>query len=116
MAAFLTTNDGDVKILEVAGRLDPGSWRDLSDTMNKLTESGETKDLVVDMEKLEYMASAGFRELFLAGKKLARDGGRLAVCSLQGEVKRVFELAGFATAYPIFDTRAEALAFMKNPA
>jgi anti-sigma B factor antagonist len=80
-----------------------------------LTEEEDPVDLLVDLEGLEYMASAGFRELFLAGRKISRQGGRLAVCSLRGEVKRIFELACFDTAYPIFETRREALDFFAKP-
>lgn len=116
MAAFQTTTDGPIKILTMTGRLEPMGWKDLKDTMTALTETEEKADLLVDLEGLEYMASAGFRELFLAGRKLGRNGGRLVVCSLRGEVKRIFELAKFDTAYPIFEDRQAALEFLKNPA
>ena len=115
MAAFQTSIDGNVKILAVSGRLDMHSGRDLKDTMQSLIDSGDPCDLLVDLENLDYMASTGFRELFLAGRQIKRQGGRLAVCSLRGEVKRVFELACFDTAYPIFQTRGEALVFLKAP-
>lgn len=114
MAAFQTTRDGNIHILSVSGRLDPHGGKDLKDTMSVLTDGEETADLLIDLENLEYMASAGFRELFLAGRKLGRNGSRLAVCSLRGEVKRVFELAQFDTAYPIFETREEALTHLKT--
>ncbi len=113
MAAFQTTIDGTTHILVVSGRLDPGGGKDLKDTMATLADGEEKSDLLIDLENLEYMASAGFRELFLAGRKLARKGGRLVVCSLRGDVKRVFELARFDTAYPIFETRQEALDHLK---
>jgi len=115
MAAFQTSIDGNVKILAISGRLDPQSGKDLRDTMRSLTEDEDAGDLLVDLEDLDYMASAGFRELFLAARKINRQGGRLAVCSLRGEVKRVFELACFDTAYPTFETRREALDFLKGP-
>lgn len=114
MAAFQTSTEGNLHILSVSGRLDPQSGKDFKDTINSLTE-GEGKDLLVDLEELTYMASAGFRELFLAGRKIERSGGRLVVCSLRGEVKRVFELAGFDTAYKIFETRDEATAYLNQP-
>lgn len=111
MAAFQTSVDGDVKILAISGRLDPEGAKDLRGTLDSLTEDEDAVDLLVDLEGLEFMASAGFRELFLTGRNISRVGGRLAVCSLRGEVKRVFELACFDTAYPIFETRREALEF-----
>ncbi|HEU4679007.1 MAG TPA: STAS domain-containing protein [Terrimicrobiaceae bacterium] len=115
MAAFQTSVDGEVRILAISGRLDLQSGSDLRDTLRSLTEQEEPVDLLVDLEGLDYMASAGFRELFLAGRKISRQGGRLAVCTLRGEVKRVFELACFDTAYPIFETRREALDFFAKP-
>ena len=115
MAAFQTSSVGSVRILAISGRLDTHSGRDFKDTMQSLAEGENSCDLLVDLENLDYMASAGFRELFLAGRQISRQGGRLAVCSMRGEVKRVFELACFDTAYPIFETRVEALAFFKAP-
>ena len=113
MAAFQTSIDGTIHILSVSGRLDPSGGKDLKDTMAVLADGEEKGDLLIDLENLDFMASAGFRELFLAGRKIGRKGGRLVVCSLRGEVKRVFELARFDTAYPIFETRQEALDHLK---
>ena len=115
MAAFQTSTDGNINILVVSGRLDPNAGKDLKDTMSALTDGETPGDLVVDLAGLDYMASAGFRELFMAGRKIARSGGRLVVSGLQGEVKRVFELARFDTAYPIFETRELAIDFLKTP-
>jgi anti-anti-sigma factor len=116
MAAYQTTLDGNIHILTVSGRLDPHGGKDLKDTMSSLADGEEKGDLLIDLEHLEYMASAGFRELFMAGRKISRKGGRLVVCSLRGEVKRVFELARFDTAYPIFETRQDALDHLKAEA
>jgi len=115
MATFQTSSDGNIKILAIEGRLDPQSGRDLKTAIDGLTDGAEGADLVVDMENLTYMASAGFRELFMAGRKLGRAQGRLVVSCLRGEVKRVFELAGFDTAYKVCETRQEALDYLKIP-
>lgn len=108
MATYQTTPSDTFTLLEISGRIEPDNWQEMNAVFSKLTESDDVKNILVDLAGLEYTASAGFRELFMAGKKLARKGGKLAVCSLQGEVKRVFELAGFSAAYPVFDTRADA--------
>ena len=108
MADYTITPSETYTLLEIAGRIEPNNWQEMNETFTKLCDSPDVKNILVDLANLDYTASAGFRELFMAGKKLARKGGRLAVCSLQGEVKRVVELAGFATAYPIFDSRADA--------
>ncbi|MCK9588529.1 MAG: STAS domain-containing protein [Terrimicrobiaceae bacterium] len=112
MAAFNTSRDGNVNILRITGKLDPFAWRDLKDTMAALTGGDGQTDLLVDLGGMDFLASSGFRELFLAGKNLSRKGRWLAVCSLQGEVKRVFDLAKFDTAYPIFENAEAALAWL----
>ncbi len=110
MAEYITSHEGPVTILEISGRIEPDNWQELNAVFKKILENESTRHLLVDLSKLEYTASAGFRELFMVGRALSRKGGHLAVCSLQGEVKRVFDLAGFATAYPIFDDRESAIA------
>ena len=80
MAAFQTGIDGNVRILAISGRLDLHSGRDLKDTMQSLIDSDDRCDLLVDLENLDYMASTGFRELFLAGRQVippGRPAGRL---------------------------------------
>ncbi len=115
MADFQTSSHGNIQVLSVSGRLDPQGGKDFKDAITTVTDSHPNSDLVVDLEHLDYMASAGFRELFMAGRKLDRSGGRLVVSSLRGEVKRVFELAGFDTAYRLFETREAALEFLQAP-
>ncbi len=116
MAEYLTSQDGNVTILEIAGRIEPDNWQELHHEFQTITDVEGVKDLLVDLAKLEYTASAGFRELFMVGKKLSRQGGKLAVCSLQGDVRRIFELAGFETAYPIYHDRPTAISAMRAEA
>ncbi len=114
MAEYQTSQDGSLTILEVSGRIEPDNWQELNGEFKKIIATEGTRDLLVDLEHLDYTASAGFRELFMVGKQLSRIGGRLAVCSLQGDVKRIFDLAGFATAYPIYADRASAVASFQS--
>lgn len=114
MAEYLTSQDGNVTILAITGRIEPDNWQELHNEFQTITDVEGMKDLLVDLEDLDYTASAGFRELFMVGKKLARVGGKLAVCSIQGEVRRIFDLAGFATAYPIFHDRPTAIAHFRG--
>jgi len=114
MAAFQTDHEGDVSILTISGRLEPNAWKDLKDTIEVLTKGTDARHLLIDLGALDYMGSAGFRELFLAGRSLARHGKKLAVCSLQGEVRRIFEIAKFETAYPILLTREAGLAALRE--
>jgi len=109
MAEFETSTQGAVHILSIAGRIEPDEWKTLKELLDKET-GRETPCVVVDLSELTFIASSGFRELFLAGKKVGRSkGGAMVLCGLQGEAKRLFDLAGIAEAFPLFATREEAI-------
>ena len=112
MAEYQTRTESALQILEISGRIEPSSGKSLGEALDALLQPGKPTKILIDLGGLDYIASAGFRELFLFGKKLGREGGTMAISSLQGEVKRVFELAGFASAYPIFATREEAISHL----
>ncbi len=96
-----------------AGRIDTTACNDFKVALNAKLDEAKAKHLVIDLAALEYVSSAGFREFFLAGRRMARDGGTLSVCSLQPQVRELFEIAQFTAAYPIHDTREAAVAAAK---
>jgi anti-anti-sigma factor len=65
--------------------------------------------LLFDLSDVNYVSSAGFRDFFLIGHHLRQHGKSMAVCSLKPTVQRIFEIAMFHAAYPVFDSRISAL-------
>ena len=80
-------------IIEVAGRLDTITAPALDKTINE--DIGDTKNLVLDLNGLEYISSAGLRVLLGAQKKLQKIG-TMKVINVCEEVMEVFEMTGFA--------------------
>ena len=80
-------------IIEIAGRLDTITAPALDKTINE--DIGETKNLVLDIEAVEYISSAGLRVLLSAQKKMAKIGS-MKVINVCEEVMEVFEMTGFA--------------------
>ena len=105
--------DGDVLVACPAGRIDTTTYNDFKVALNTQLDESKAKHLVIDLAALEYVSSAGFREFFLAGRRMGRDGGTLSVCSFQPQVKELFEIAQFMTAYAVHDTREAAVAAAK---
>lgn len=66
--------------------------------------------VVIDMQGLDYISSAGLRTIMKVARKLQQRGGSLALCSLSGDVRDVFETSGFDQLIAIHLTRAEAAA------
>ncbi|MBJ7259132.1 MAG: STAS domain-containing protein [Chthoniobacterales bacterium] len=106
--------EGDALIACPAGRIDTTTYNDFKTALHAKLDETKAKHLVIDLTDLEYVSSAGFREFFLAGRRMGRDGGTLSVCSFQPQVKELFEIAQFMTAYGVHDTREAAIAAAKQ--
>ncbi len=85
--------DGDKLILRLSGRLDSTTSPELSKVVDK--ELGEVQDLRLDLEKLDYISSAGLRVLLAAYKKMQAADGRMTVCNTGENVREVFKITGF---------------------
>ena len=105
--------DDNVLVACPSGRIDTTTYNDFKTALNTKLDEVNPRHLVVDLTGVEYVSSAGFREFFLAGRRMGRDGGSLSVCSFQPQVKELFEIAQFMTAYAVHDTREAAVAAAK---
>ncbi len=88
------TQSGVVMILRPQGRLDAMSAPRLQESALGHIDAGKTS-LVLDLEKIDYISSAGLRAVLVAAKRLQEMDGRLVVCSLRGIVLEVFGMSGF---------------------
>ena len=80
-------------IIEVAGRLDTTTAPALDKTINQ--DASDAKNLILDLNGLEYISSAGLRVLLSAQKKMQKVGS-MTVKNVCSEVMEVFEMTGFA--------------------
>ena len=85
--------NADVTTIEIAGRLDTTTAPVLEKTINE--DIGDAKNLVLDVNGLEYISSAGLRVLLAAQKKMQKIGS-MKVINVCEEVMEVFEMTGFA--------------------
>ena len=102
------TKQNGVVVLSVDGRVDAGNAATLEQKILAVIAAGE-KRLVIDCARLEYVSSAGLRVLLVAAKRLA-NSGQLALASLNGQIRDVFDIAGFSSIFQIYRTQTEAVA------
>ena len=86
-----TTEDKRI-IYSLEGRLDTTTSPDLEKEVEAVP--ADTRELVFDFEKLEYISSAGLRVL-LAAQKLMAKQGEMKVLNVNESIMGIFEVTGF---------------------
>jgi anti-anti-sigma factor len=95
--------EGDVLVVSVKGRMDAVTAPEFEKAVETLMDDGETA-FVVDLADLDYISSAGLRSILALAKRLKTNGGSLRLAALQDGVKEVFDISGFSSIIPVFDT------------
>jgi anti-sigma B factor antagonist len=86
------TLNGEALTIALEGRLDTTTAPTLDDEL-KSALSGVTA-LTFDLEKLEYISSAGLRVL-LSAQKVMNKQGNMIVKNVSEEINEIFEVTGF---------------------
>lgn len=97
-----------VRLVEVNGRVDSISADELHAVLSAAIDEGRTK-IVVDLSNVEYMSSAGLRELVSALKQTQKLNGDLRLASPSEKVLEVLELAGLDTIFKVHASQVEAV-------
>jgi len=89
---ILKKEEGKSLILELEGRLDTMTSKQLEEEVNTSFENKES--VLLNFEKLEYLSSAGLRVILLAQKKMNKQG-EMKITNVNETVREVFEITGF---------------------
>jgi anti-anti-sigma factor len=100
---------GPVTIIEPRGAIDTNGAAPFGDRVFELISSG-SRNLVVDLQHIVYISSAGFRVLLLAHKRADEVTAKLVLCGVSAEMRRLFELGRFLDLFTICSTRDEGIA------
>jgi anti-sigma B factor antagonist len=103
----------DVMVVEAYGRLDSTAAQEFGDRLVSLVQAGR-HSLVVDLKNVAYITSAGFRALLIANRAATQQKGKLALCGVTGEVKRLFDMGGFTAEFLICPTQAEGIGKLRQ--
>ena len=85
--------NAEATTIEVVGRLDTITAPVLDKAIHE--DLGDTKNLVLNLQGVEYISSAGLRVLLSAQKQMQKIGS-MKVTNVRPEIMEVFEMTGFA--------------------
>jgi anti-sigma B factor antagonist len=98
----------NVILIEVSGRIDSMTANDFGTAMMAPVEQGDV-NLVLDLSGVDFMSSAGLREIVNVLKKVKRTSGDLRVVAPTDRVQEVFNMAGLDSILAIYATQNEAI-------
>ncbi len=85
-------HEGTKLMIALEGRLDTTTSPELSAVLD--AELDGVTELLIDMEKLAYLSSAGLRVILAAQKRMKRQG-KMTVAHVCAEIVEVVEMTGF---------------------
>ncbi len=95
-------------VIAVEGSINTLTTPEFEAALNQRLDQGR-HNLVVDLEGVNYLSSAGLRALIAALKRAQGAGGNLALAAPSARVREVIELAGLTNLFPMYDDRVSAV-------
>jgi len=99
----------DITMVKVKGRVDSDTAPELDTTLEKLLSGGKNK-IVLDMQSMDYMSSAGLRSLVKALKGAEGAGGSVHLAAVSKDFEGVLLTVGMMQMFKMFSTSEEAAA------
>ncbi|HVS01851.1 MAG TPA: STAS domain-containing protein [Thermoanaerobaculia bacterium] len=102
--------EGDVTILDVSGKITIGVGDvAVRDAVQTALSSGSLK-ILVNLEEVSTIDSAGVGELVSAYTTVANRGGRLKLLNLPPKVNDILQITQLITVFEVHDDEREAIA------
>ena len=97
----------DVICLELSGRLDTNTSKDLEKVISELNTDEKNK-LLLDFTNIEYISSSGLRVILFTAKKTKSESRNLVLFGMKDKIKEIFDMTGFSPILNIVSTEEEA--------
>lgn len=101
--------DGKKAVASIKGQLDTLTAPEFKKVLLELIDNGERK-IILDFSELDFISTPGLSGILVLVRRMKVEKGELSVAALKGQVKKVFDISGFSSALPIFDTVSAAVA------
>lgn len=107
MDISVSTKD-DLDIITIIGRLDSETSDKLEDWASEFIDSPKN-NIIMDFAQLDYISSAGLRVIFNMSKVMKKYSFKFSICNAQDHVREVFEISGFDSFIPLYNSIEDSL-------
>ena len=99
----------DITVLDLKGKMTLGEGDELlKDKINSLLAAGKKK-LVLNLEGVPYIDSAGLGEIVRTFTTVSRQGGSLKLLNLTKRIEDLLSITKLLTVFETFDSEADAV-------
>lgn len=100
---------GGIKIVKLTGQIRISTQNEFKDVLDKLVKEDGSNTVVISMDGVIYMNSAGLGIIIDTYKKFKENKGRLILCNLMPEISKLFEVTRINKFIEIYNSESEAL-------
>jgi anti-sigma B factor antagonist len=103
-----TSKQGETNVVSLRGEIDVYTAPRLRQALIDLVEGG-VKDIVVDMDRVDFLDSTGLGVLVGGLKRVKSNEGEMKLVVTQDRIMKIFDITGLAKVFPVFGSLEEAL-------
>lgn len=101
-------HEGDITVVSLSGELDTYSCPNLRQAVAELVDKGHLK-VVLNLEQVEYIDSAGLGTLVGNLKRVSERGGQLKLVNCNSQIQKVFNITGLVRIFEQYDSESDAI-------
>ena len=107
MSPLSIQTKNSIPVVTPAGRIDSKTGPELEKDLSPILE--QSKYLIIDLSRCNYLSSSGIRILLAAAKKMIAKGGNMFLAGVLPEVFHVLEMAGLHQAFHLVENSEAAM-------
>jgi len=104
----------DIVLIYLKGHLDIYITGQIEKKIIEVISANPECNLIINLTDVDYVSSAGLGVFISIMSKLKKSQRKLALCSLNYTVRRIFNVVKFYDMFDVFKTEIEAIEFLKN--
>src|SRR3990172_5242705 len=97
-----------VEVITVSGRVDSSTAPEFEQALKNALDAGR-HHIVLDLENVDYMSSAGLRAMVAALKTARGHNGDLRLSNPSARVAEVLQLAGLTSIFEVYPDQVDAV-------
>jgi anti-sigma B factor antagonist len=96
------SKQGDITVAAISGEIDSSTAPDAQDQLLPLIEGGSK--LVLDMEDLTFLSSAGLRIMLQLYRQSTSNNGKVAMANMHETIRDTMQITGFLNFFQVTDS------------